>query len=94
MGPPSERQLNFLDKRGIDAASVENAGMASLLIDRLIKRQGEGLSTPKQIRLLERYGFQHVGMWSFEAASAMISRISSDGWRIPIGVNVRTYVPS
>ena len=93
-GPPSEKQLRFLEGRGIDPAAVENAGMASLLIDRLIKRQDEGLSTPKQIRLLERYGFQHVGMWSFEAASKMVSRISNAGWRMPLGVNARTYVPA
>ena len=94
MGPPSEKQLKFLDSRGIDRGFVENAGMASLLIDRLIKRQGEGLSTPKQIRLLERYGFRHVGMWSFEAASKMVSRISNAGWRMPLGINARTYVPA
>lgn len=92
-GPPSEKQLALLEGRGIDITAVENAGMASLLIDRLLKRQSEGLSTPKQIRKLEQFGFQHVGTWSFDAASNMITRISRAGWGIPRGVNPRTYVP-
>lgn len=93
-GPATDKQLAFLENRGIDAGVVENMGMASLLIDRLIKRQDEGLSTPKQIRLLERYGFKHVGTWSFDAASSMISRISGCGWAVPRGVVPRMYVPA
>lgn len=94
MGPPSEKQLKFLEARGIQAEAVENSGKAHLLIDRLIRRQNEGLATPKQIRLLERYGFQHVGTWSFEAANDMISRLSNNGWRLPRGIYPATYNPS
>ena len=61
MGPPSEKQLAFLKRRGIFPNAVENAGLASLLIDRLKRRQDEGLATPKQIRCLERFGFRQVG---------------------------------
>ena len=60
--PPSEKQLQFLERRGIFPESVANCGMASLLIDRLKRRQEEGLATPKQIRCLERYGFRRVGI--------------------------------
>ena len=52
-----------------------------------------GLTTPKQIRLLERHGFQHVGSWQFEQASALISRISANGWKVPRGINPKEYVP-
>lgn len=93
MSPPSAKQLQFLEKRGIFATSVENAGKAHMLIDRLIRRQDEGLSTPKQIRLLERYGFRHVGTWHFETASAMISRLASNGWRLPYGFDAASYRP-
>ena len=55
------------------------------------KRRNAGLTTPKQIRLLERKGFQHVGTWTFEQASNMINRIAANGWRIPAGINPRTY---
>lgn len=93
MAPPSARQLDFLEKRGIFAESVENMGKASLLIDRLVRRQEEGLSTPKQIRCLERYGFRQVGTWLFEDASKMITRLAANNWRVPYGLNPSTYRP-
>ena len=93
MGPPTQRQLQFLAQRGIFADSVENMGKASLLIDRLIRRQEEGLSTPRQIRCLERFGFRQVGTWTFDQASKMISRLADNRWHIPFGMNVSAYTP-
>lgn len=93
MAPPSEKQLEFLERRGIFAESVENMGKASLLIDRLKRRQEEGLATPKQIRCLERYGFRQVGTWHFEDASKLISRLAMNNWRIPYGITAATYRP-
>lgn len=94
-GPPSEQQTAALEKLGILPDAVESAGKAALLLDRLNKRRDEGLTTPKQIRRLEKYGFQHVGTWSFEAARHMIDRIAAQGWRgVPKGVNPRTYTPA
>ena len=94
-GPPSDKQTAALEKLGILPDAVESAGKAALLLDRLHKRQTEGLTTPKQIRCLEKYGFQHVGTWSFEAARHMIDRIAAQGWRgVPKGVNPRTYTPA
>lgn len=94
-GPPSEQQTAALEKLGILPDAVESAGKAALLLDRLNKRRDKGLTTPKQIRCLEKYGFQHVGTWSFEAARHMIDRIAAQGWRgVPKGVNPRTYTPA
>lgn len=93
MAPPSAKQIEFLERRGIFAESVENMGKAALLIDRLKRRQEEGLATPKQIRCLERYGFRQVGTWQFADASRMISRLSMNSWRIPTGLNPVTYSP-
>ena len=94
-GPPSEQQTAALEKLGILPDAVESAGKAALLLDRLNKRRDEGLTTPKQIRCLEKYGFQHVGTWSFEAARHMIDRIAAQGWRgVPNGVNPCTYTPA
>lgn len=94
-GPPSEQQTAALEKLGILPDAVESAGKAALLLGRLNKRRDEGLTTPKQIRCLEKYGFQHVGTWSFEAARHMIDRIAAQGWRgVPKGVNPRTYTPA
>mgnify|MGYP002624101196 CR=1 FL=1 len=93
MGPPSEKQLKFLENRGILPDTVENAGLASLLIDRLKRRQEEGLATPKQIRCLERYGFRQVGTWQFDAASNLISRLAMNHWRVPQGITPSVYTP-
>lgn len=93
-GPPSAEQTAALEKLGILPDAVESAGKASLLLDRLNKRRAEGLTTPKQIRVLERYGFQSVGTWSFDAAKHMIDRIAAGGWRgVPKGVDPKTYTP-
>lgn len=94
MAPPTKKQTEMLEKRGINPEAVMNAGQASLIIDKLIKRQNEGLATPKQIRCLERFGFQKVGTWDFKSASKMISRLSMNKWQIPHGVNPFTYKPS
>ena len=94
MAPPSDNQKQELEKRGILPDEIDNAGKANLILDRLHKRQEEGLTTPKQIRCLEKYGFQHVGTWTFEAGKNMIDRIAACGWRgAPRGVDPRNYVP-
>lgn len=94
MALPSDKQKQELEKRGILPDEIDNAGKANLILDRLHKRQEEGLTTPKQIRCLEKYGFQHVGTWTFEAGKNMIDRIAACGWRgAPRGVDPRNYVP-
>lgn len=93
MAPPSEKQIAFLEGRGIFGDSVGNAGLASLLIDRLKRRQQLGLATPKQIRCLERYGFRQVGTWTFESASKLISMLAGNYWRVPRGITPALYKP-
>lgn len=91
--PPSEKQKAQLEKAGIFPDEIDNAGKASLILDRLAKRRSEGLTTPKQIRLLENKGFLHVGEWSFEAANKMISRIAANNWCVPRGVVPAEFKP-
>lgn len=93
MSPPSQKQLDALEKYGIYPNEIENAGKAQLLLERLNKRRMDGLSTPKQIRLLENKGFLHVGEWTFQQASNMITRIAANGWRVPHTVNPANYDP-
>lgn len=93
MAPPSQKQLNTLEKRGICPDDIGNAGKAAMLIDRLEKRQHAGLTTPKQIRFLEGRGFQHVGTWEFDQARKLIDRIAANGWKVPYEINPQTYVP-
>lgn len=92
--PPSEKQKQLLEQKGIFPDEIETAGKAKLLIERLQKRQAAGLATPKQIRFLESRNFSHVGTWSFEQASSMIARISAANWHIPRGVDPATYIPA
>lgn len=93
MGPPSEKQTAALEKFGILPDAVESAGKAQMLLDRLNKRCGAGLTTPKQIRCLEKYGFQHVGTWQFSDAKYMIDRIAANGWRVPQAITPSEYKP-
>ncbi|GAF41147.1 DEAD DEAH box helicase [Agrilactobacillus composti DSM 18527 = JCM 14202] len=92
MSPATDKQQKSLEKLGILPDEIDNAGKANLILDRLNKRRDAGLTTPKQIRFLEQRGFQHVGTWQFEVARKMIDRIAANGWRIPNGVDPKTYV--
>lgn len=92
MGPPSDAQRTTLEKLGIFPDEIDNAGKAAMLLDKLGKRKAAGLTTPRQIRCLEKYGFVHVGQWPFDAAKRMIDRIAATGWRgAPHGVDPKTY---
>ena len=91
--PPTEKQLKFIENCGIDPETVMNKGHAGMIITRIKSRLSLGLSTAKQIRLLERYGFVQVGTWSVTDATAMIGRLSSNGWRLPYGFDPKAYRP-
>ena len=91
--PPTDKQRATLEKMGIFPDEIENAGKAKLILDRLAKRRAEGLTTPKQIRLLENKGFQKVGTWQFNEASALINRIAANNWRVPSDINAADYFP-
>lgn len=93
MAPPSDKQIRALEKNDINPEAVDNAGKASLLLERLERRRKEGLASPKQIRQLEQRGFQNVGMWSREQAKRLIDRIASNGWRTPKEIDPESYVP-
>ena len=93
MAPASDKQMAALEKYGINPESIGCAGKASLMLERLQKRRSQGLSTPKQIRLLEGRGFRRVGSWTLDDASKVISRIASNGWRTPAGMDPATYEP-
>ena len=90
---PTDKQKARLESLGIFPDEIDSAGKAKLILDRLDKRRIEGLTTPKQIRLLENMGFKHVGTWQFEAAKKLIGRIASNGWRVPTTINPSDYIP-
>lgn len=91
--PVSDNQRSALERLGIFPDEIENAGKAKMILDRLSKRKNAGLTTPKQIRLLESKGFKHVGQWRFDEASRLISRIAANGWKVPRGIDTANYTP-
>ena len=93
MSSPTDRQLSAIENCGLDTETITCAGQANIILDKLSKRMDAGLSTPKQIRLLEQRGFKHVGTWQNSEASKIISTISANGWRIPNGLNPSSYQP-
>jgi len=80
--PMTEAQRNALDSAGIDHGAIETKGHASAIMDVLKRRREDGLATPKQVRLLEQRGFERVGLWTFDRASAMITRLAQNNWRV------------
>lgn len=91
--PTTDIQKTLLDKLGIFPDEIKSRGKAEKIIQRVEDRRAKGLATPKQIRCLEKYGFLHVGTWTFMAATNMISRISACRWRVPRGVTPSEYKP-
>ena len=80
--PASLDQMQFLEEFGL-ATTELCAGMAAKAIEAIEKRKAQQLALPKQIRLLERFGFQHVGRMRRGEAGTLISRISANNWRVP-----------
>ncbi len=91
---PTDQQKKSLEGAGIFPDEIKSAGEAELIIKSIEKRRDSGLATAKQIRLLEKMNFQHVGAWTFEGANNMISRIAANNWRPPHGVNAKEYQPT
>jgi superfamily II DNA or RNA helicase len=94
MAPLTEKQKAMLRNAGIYPDEIKNTGLATKLLDRINNRKLEGLTTPKQIRFLERMGFSHVGTWKFEHAKKLIDRIAGNGWRVPYSIKKDTYNPN
>jgi superfamily II DNA or RNA helicase len=92
--PASDKQKAALEGQGIEPGNIECAGKASKILKRLSKRRFAGLSTPKQIRFLERKGFDHVGTWEFQEAKTLIQRIANNDWKIPHGIIPDEYNPN
>jgi hypothetical protein len=93
MSPPTTAQLAALEKSGILPDEVTCQGHATKLLDTIAKRRAENLTTPKQIRCLERFGFKNVGTWTFDDGKRMIDRVAGNMWRVPHGVAPASYIP-
>lgn len=76
----TDKQVKALEKFGIDAEGIAK-GYACKIMDRVIARSKNGLATVKQVRLLNRYGYDGASRMTFEEASKKISRLAAVGWQ-------------
>jgi superfamily II DNA or RNA helicase len=72
--PPSEKQLEILEKNGFFRDDFPTKGHASRMLDVLFARRSLGLATPKQIRLLKRFHVSDPHTVTFQAASDYITK--------------------
>jgi len=93
MGIASKAQLALLERHGINPDDVSCAGYASKLIEKLKARTAAGMTTAKQIRFLNRYGFKNVQNWTQDQASSMFTRIKKNHWNVPPKIDAKTFVP-
>ena len=76
----TDKQIKALEKFGIDAEGIAK-GYACKIMDRVIARSKSGLATVKQVRLLNRYGYDGASRMTFGEASKKISRLAAVGWQ-------------
>lgn len=89
---PTEKQIRLIEGAGVNTDGMCR-GQASKVIDAIFRRRDAKLATPKQMRMLQNKGFQNVGLWTFEQASDMMGRLAKNRWRVPWGIDPKTYVP-
>jgi hypothetical protein len=75
----SEKQIAALEKFGIDAEGITK-GYTCRIMDTVIGRSKKGLATMKQVRLLNRFGYDAAKM-SMDEATKKISRLAAVNWQ-------------
>ena len=70
--PPSEKQIAALERAGFDIEEIDSRGQASKILDLLFTRRQKNLATPKQLRLLKRFGHRSPESVTFSEASAFL----------------------
>lgn len=72
--PPTQGQVDFLRKQGIDCANIRYKGLASKIIGRVISRISLGLCTPHQLEFMHKLGIdeQKCATMTISEASALI----------------------
>ena len=77
--PLTHNQMEWLERSGFDTALMSPAEQRTVL-NNMINRKIKKLATPKQLKVLKRYGYQTQGM-SFDNASALITRLANNNWK-------------
>ena len=73
---PTEGQISFLQKQGIDTSKIGCKGLASKVINRVISRLKHHLATPRQLSLMMQLGLdeQTCATLTINEASALLDR--------------------
>lgn len=90
---PTKDQIERLTWVGINPENVKSQGQAKKLLDEYYARAANHMATPRQVRMLERKGFQHPGQWTFDEANRMMARLSANHWAVPLSIDPKTYNP-
>lgn len=77
--PLSHKQLMYLERQDIDT-SVMTPAEQRKVYNQMVNRRIRNLATPKQVRLLKKYGYNTSNM-SFDDASSLITRLAQNNWR-------------
>jgi superfamily II DNA or RNA helicase len=70
----SPAQVACLIKSGFDPGSVTCRGHAAKILDKIAIRRSANLATPKQVRIIKRFGHKAPDKLTFAEASAIITR--------------------
>ena len=66
------KQAELLARYGVDPATVSCKGQASAIINKVFMRFDLGLATPKQVRMLRRFGHAQPALATFNEAKAFL----------------------
>lgn len=69
----TEKQRKILEQNGINVDAILNKGHATVILDRVFKRQKMGLSSAKQVSFLSKLGYQDPEKLTKQEAQAMIT---------------------
>ena len=93
MEAPTEKQIKALENSGICTDDIYCKGQATKILDVVFKRTASGLASPKQMKLLDKYGFTNLQAWPKEAASKVIGILASNNWQCPVWLVPGAYTP-
>lgn len=80
MAPATEKQVKAITNFGLDPEGMCK-GQASKILSKLMERAQEDMSTPRQIKALQKFGFQNVQAWTRDEASRIMSALNAAGWK-------------
>lgn len=74
---PTDKQIAFLAKSGLPLPEGATRAQASAIIEEVIRRRNDGMSSYNQVKLLKRNGYVDAKDLTFARASELIDRLSA-----------------